>query len=166
MRQLELARAVFLQRQRQAGDGAGHADGEAVVARFLRVGFALASRKVSLRGRGRRGLAVVDGDVALALGEMDHHEAAAADVAGARIGHRHGEADRDRGIDRVAAALEHLGADPRGALSCATTMPCLAVTGWTGGNCGARWAWAAAGAVAISRAATKARRLIVIMARA
>ena len=46
---------------------------------------------------------------------MDHHEAAAADVAGARIGHRHGEADRDRGIDRVAAALEHLGADQRGA---------------------------------------------------
>ena len=49
----------------------------------------------------------------LPLGEMDQHEAAAADVAGARIGHRHGEADGDRGIDRVAAALEHFGADQR-----------------------------------------------------
>ena len=49
----------------------------------------------------------------VALGEMDQHEAAAADVAGARIGHRHREADRDRGIDRVAAALEHLDADAR-----------------------------------------------------
>ncbi len=48
-------------------------------------------------------------------GEVDHHEAAAADVAGARIGHRHGEADRDRGIDRVAAAAQHVGADARGA---------------------------------------------------
>ena len=48
-------------------------------------------------------------------GEVDHHEAAAADVAGARIGHRHGEADCDRGIDRVAAALQHVGADARGA---------------------------------------------------
>src|SRR3569623_1956803 len=33
------------------------------------------------------------------------------DVAGARISHRHGEADRDRGIDGVAASLEPLGAD-------------------------------------------------------
>ena len=49
----------------------------------------------------------------LAAGEMDHHEAAAADIAGARIGHRHREADRDRGIDRVAAALEDVGADAR-----------------------------------------------------
>ena len=42
---------------------------------------------------------------------MDHHETAAADIAGARIGHRHGETDRDRGIDGIAAALEHIGAD-------------------------------------------------------
>ena len=56
-------------------------------------------------------------------------------IAGARIGHRQREADGDRGIDRVAAALENVGADARGAASCATTMPCWAVTGPTGGNC-------------------------------
>ena len=44
---------------------------------------------------------------------MDHHEAAAADIAGARIGHRQREADRDRGVDGVAAALQNVGADAR-----------------------------------------------------
>ena len=44
---------------------------------------------------------------------MDHHEAAAADIAGARIGHRQREADRDRGIHRVAAALQNVDADAR-----------------------------------------------------
>ena len=46
---------------------------------------------------------------------MDHHEAAAADIAGARIGDGEREADGDRGIDRVAAAVEDLDADARGA---------------------------------------------------
>ena len=45
--------------------------------------------------------------------EMDHHETAAADIAGARIGHRHGKAGGDRGIDGVAAALQDVGADTR-----------------------------------------------------
>ena len=49
------------------------------------------------------------------FGEMDHHEAAAAEIAGHRIGHGKREADRHRGIDRVAAALEDIDADPRGA---------------------------------------------------
>ena len=51
----------------------------------------------------------------LRRGEMDQHEAAAADVAGARIGDREREADRDRGVDRVAAALQNVDADARGA---------------------------------------------------
>ena len=46
---------------------------------------------------------------------MDHHEAAAAEIAGARIGDRERKADRDRGIDRVAAAVEDLDADAGGA---------------------------------------------------
>ena len=50
------------------------------------------------------------------LGEMDHHEAAAADIAGARIGDRERETDRHRGIDGVAAAIENLNADAGGAL--------------------------------------------------
>ena len=45
--------------------------------------------------------------------EMDHHEAAAADISRARIGHGHGKAGRDRGIDRIAAAPQHIGADAR-----------------------------------------------------
>ena len=82
--------------------------------------------RVVARGRG---LAIVDGDVAVVFGEMDHHEAAAADIAGARIGDRERKAGRDRGIDRIAAAFEDLDADARGAASCATTMPLRAVTG-------------------------------------
>ena len=42
---------------------------------------------------------------------MNDHEAAAAEIAGARIGDRHRKADRDRGIDRIAAARQHVGAD-------------------------------------------------------
>ena len=46
---------------------------------------------------------------------MDHHEAAAAEIAGARIGDRQREADRHRGVDRVAAAVEDRDADAGGA---------------------------------------------------
>ena len=46
---------------------------------------------------------------------MDHHEAAAADIAGARIGDREREADRHRGVHRVAAAVEDFDADAGGA---------------------------------------------------
>ena len=63
LRQLEFAGAVFLQRQRQPGDGARHADGEALLARLRRIGLALGVEEGLARGRGRRGLAVVDGDV-------------------------------------------------------------------------------------------------------
>ena len=58
----------------------------------------------------RRGLAIVDRGV-LATGAVDHHETAAADIAGTRIGHGHGEADRDRRVHRVAALLQNLDAD-------------------------------------------------------
>jgi hypothetical protein len=44
---------------------------------------------------------------------MDHHEAAAADIAGARISHGKRKADRDRSIDGIAALLENVGADAR-----------------------------------------------------
>ena len=45
--------------------------------------------------------------------EMDHHEAAAADIAGARIGHRQRKAGGDRGIHRIAALPQDIGADLR-----------------------------------------------------
>ncbi len=44
---------------------------------------------------------------------MDQHETAAADIAGGRIGDGEREADRDRGVDRVAAFLQHGDADVR-----------------------------------------------------
>ena len=44
---------------------------------------------------------------------MNHHEAAAANIAGARISDREGETDRDRGVDGIAAAIENLNADAR-----------------------------------------------------
>ena len=47
---------------------------------------------------------------------MDHHEAAAADIAGARISDREREADRHRGVNRIAAAIENFDADAGGAL--------------------------------------------------
>ena len=47
----------------------------------------------------------------VALGRMDHHEAAAADISGARIGDGHRKAGRDRGVDGVAALPQNVGAD-------------------------------------------------------
>ena len=44
---------------------------------------------------------------------MDHHEAATANIAGARIADRHCEPDRNGGIDGVAAVFENIGADAR-----------------------------------------------------
>jgi hypothetical protein len=44
---------------------------------------------------------------------MDHHEAAAADIAGARISHGKSKTDRDRGIDGIAALLQDVSADAR-----------------------------------------------------
>jgi hypothetical protein len=45
---------------------------------------------------------------------MNHHETAAADISGARIGDGKRKAGGDRGIDRVAALPENIGADLRG----------------------------------------------------
>ena len=59
----------------------------------------------------RRLLAVVDGDRLAGLRDVDEHEAAAAEIAGLRQRHREREADRDRRIDGVAAALQDIDAD-------------------------------------------------------
>ena len=82
LRQLEFAGAVFLQRERQARDGARHADAEALIARFRRIGVALArrgrSRAWSPPARSRDSRWRCRAGPRLP-GEMDHHEAAAAD---------------------------------------------------------------------------------------
>ena len=99
-------------REGETLDRARHADGERGIARFLRIGVALRIEKGFVRDRRRRGLAIVDrGIVAGRL--VDQHEAAAAEIAGARIGHRERKADRDRGIHRIAALLQNVDADAR-----------------------------------------------------
>ena len=45
---------------------------------------------------------------------MDQHEAAAADIAGARQGDRQREADRDRRVDRIAPQPQDVEPDSRG----------------------------------------------------
>ena len=80
---------------------------------FALSGLPSAPRKMSRVVARRRGLAIIDRDVLVALGRMDHHEAAAADVSRARIGHGHRKTGGDRRIDRIAATPQHVGADPR-----------------------------------------------------
>ena len=75
-----------------------------------------ASRNIVWRRGRRRGFAIVDRGIFARLAEVDHHEAAAADIAGARISHRQRKADRNRRVDRVAAAIQNFNADTRGAL--------------------------------------------------
>ncbi len=111
LRQGEFARAVSLMRERESRDRAGHADTERRVARLPGVGLAFLVEEGFARHRGRRGLAIVDGDRLVARRQMHQHEAAAADVAGLRMRHRERESDRNRGIDRVAAGFEDIDAD-------------------------------------------------------
>ena len=112
-RQREFARAVFFQRQRQSRD--------ACRARRCR-----ARSRATLRYRAcrrRRGKYRAWSQPARSRDSrsrcprrdrrVDHHEAAAADISRARIGHGHGKAGRHRRIDRIAAAPQHVGADAR-----------------------------------------------------
>ncbi len=108
--------AVFLQRQREARDGAGHADAERGIARFCVVGLAVGSEEDIARCRRRCGLAIIDRDVFIAAGAMNHHEAAAADIAGARIGDGECKTGGDCGIDGIPALAQDIGADLGGDL--------------------------------------------------
>ena len=109
--QREFAGAVFRVRERQPRHRAGDADREPAVARLARVGLAVLVEEDVARRGGGRGLAVVDRGVDVAVGEMNQHVAAAADIAGARIGHGERKSGGDRGVDRVAAPLQHVGTD-------------------------------------------------------
>ncbi len=70
--------------------------------------------QVHVRGRRQgRGLAEVQEDVGCGFGEVNHHEATAADVSTAGIGHGLGISHRDSGIDRIATLLENFNTDIR-----------------------------------------------------
>ncbi len=111
----EFLRAVFCVRECETGDGAGHADRERGVPRFGGVGFPVRVEKTLARDRRRRGLAVIDGGVEMGCRQMDHHVAAAADIARARIGHGQRKAGRDGGIHGIAPLLEDRCPDAGGA---------------------------------------------------
>src|SRR5262249_42519803 len=111
----EQAGAEALVRQREARDGAGDADRERGIARLARIGVALLVEEDVGRRRLRGGLAIVDRDLAVRPRQMDHHIAAATDIAGTRIGDRERKAGGDCRIDRIAALRQKLGADPGGA---------------------------------------------------
>ncbi len=138
LRQRETAGAVFLQCLGQSGGRAGHANAKCGVARLVGIGFAVGAKKNILRDRSRRGLAIIDRDIFVARGRMDHHEAAAADVAGARIGDGERKAGGDRGIDRIAALLEDVGADLRGEPFLRHHHAMLGRDGASGGEIGGR----------------------------
>jgi len=87
---------------------------------FARIGLAVGPQKTSrLVGPAPVSRVGYDGELFARVcdsycrrGEMDHHEARpAAGYCGARIGHRPGEAEFAPSADRVAAALEDVGAD-------------------------------------------------------
>ena len=69
--------------------------------------------EIHVAGRGERRLFAEIEERLAAIGELHRHEAAAADIAGRRVDDGERIADRDRGIDRVAAALQHVDADAR-----------------------------------------------------
>ena len=75
-----------------------------------RVSSPLASRYMLRDAFCGRALAEVD-ERRTAVGHADQHVAAAAEVAGERMRDRHREADRHRGVHRVAAGLQHRHAD-------------------------------------------------------
>ena len=107
----EFSGAVFAPGELEPGDRAGNADGEAGKAGLERIGFSVGVEKDVFGGRSGRSLAIVDGDGLPEIGAVDQHEAAAADIAGARQGHGEREADRHRRVDRIAAALQNVEAD-------------------------------------------------------
>ena len=109
----EMAGAVMRMRVSQTCDRAGHAHGQSAVARFIRVGETLRVEEHVRRGRRRRGFAIIERNRLLIFSEADQHEAAAAEIAGARQRHGERKSDRDRRIDGVAAAPQDVDADPR-----------------------------------------------------
>ena len=104
--------AVFALRGVESEHGARHAGCQ--VAEQAGVGDRLAVGVQVHIGAGRsgRGFTEIDEGIA-AVGQVDGHEAATADIAAARIDHRLRITDRNRGINRIAAHLQDVDADLR-----------------------------------------------------
>ena len=101
--------------QRQAGDGSRHANREPGTARFFRIRISVLIEKDVLRGRFGGRFPIVDRNRAILTRQVYDHEAAAAQVPGAGQCHGECEANRDRRINRIAAAFENIDANLGGA---------------------------------------------------
>ena len=107
----ERHRAVVAQQHHPGVERAGHARGEQPGA-----GHQVEAELAEMRDGGRRGrrpLAADHLDLALAHIVQDHRHVAARPVE-MRLHHLQRERGRDRGVERVAAALQHAHADRRG----------------------------------------------------
>jgi len=102
----QVAEAVV--RELQAANGAGHARGEIAFVGQVDVDLAVAQIHRA-RGFAGRLLAVVECRD-LAVGGAHDHESAAADVAGARMGHREREGGGDGSVHGIATSGENRGA--------------------------------------------------------
>ena len=110
----EFAGAIFCMSEGETRNRAGHANAKAAALR-LRGLKAPGFIQKHIAGRQHaRHFAVIDGDGFVGRGQMHQHEAAAADIARARQGHRQREACRDRRIHRIAAPAQNIDADARG----------------------------------------------------
>ena len=102
-------RSILLMRQPQARDDPGNPCGAWTEATVLGEGAARVQIHVPRRGP-RRHFPVVDGGGG-AVGEANHHEAPAADVARRRMGNAESKPDRHRSIDSIATLLQNRQAD-------------------------------------------------------
>ena len=109
----EFHRAEASERCVEPRNLARHCDRQRTRTRQFLVDFAISHVH---RGTGahRRALAIVERVEAVRVGEVDEHEAAAADPARGRVGHAHGERGCGGGVDRVAAAAQDFDSGARG----------------------------------------------------
>jgi hypothetical protein len=105
--------AVVVERRGQSHHRAGNRDRLVAAQAFPRDHVPLRVEIHARRGRQRRGFAEIQKFVR-AVGEVDHHEAAAAQIAAARMHHRFGKADGHGGIDGISPVLQDVHADPGG----------------------------------------------------
>ena len=110
----QLLRPVMVQRVEQALHLAGHRRGQAAFDRGIADGAAPLIELVHVRRGGSRGSrAEVDDHRFLHAGQLDDHEAAAADARGVRLEDAQRETRGDGGVDGVAAHLQDLDAGLR-----------------------------------------------------
>ena len=103
---------VLADRLGPGGHHRGHARGQRLVRGVVVVERLARLRVEEHRRRARRGavLAAVDGHDLVRLGQVDHHEAAAARPGHERDGDAQCAGRGHRGVDRVAAVLQHVDA--------------------------------------------------------